>query len=390
MSSGIPIVNIIGTTDETGYFDFPNPSPLPISSSAVLAPVLELDPLNGVNTFDLILISRHILGLEPLNTPYKLISADANKSGTLTTFDVVELRKLILGTYTELPNNNSWRFVDKTQVFADPQNPFAETIRETINIAQALANWQSMDFIGCKIGDVDDTATPNFQGGTEDRNFDLKVMTLQNRHVQPGETVTLHFETPEDVSGLQMTLAAKGLRLDKIIPANNCSKDNFGLFSSVGDENVLPAFTSVFENGAAGFDAVFTAIQDGELRNMLEINSDITKAMAFDAAGRRYDIALRFEETNETSDQPVFLQNNPNPWSNETRLTFYLPEAGAATITVTGQNGQAVLQQSGRFSEGYHQVRFEESQFPASGIYYVRLQSGSFSEVRKMMLYKNN
>jgi hypothetical protein len=93
---------------------------LPFGSDYTVTPTMELDPLNGVNTYDLILISRHILGLEPLNTAYKLIAADANKSGTVTTFDVVELRKLILGTYTELPNNSSWRFVDKTQVFVSP------------------------------------------------------------------------------------------------------------------------------------------------------------------------------------------------------------------------------------------------------------------------------
>ena len=34
-------------------------------------------------------------------------------SGSLTTFDVVELRKLILGIYQSLPSANSWRFIDK-------------------------------------------------------------------------------------------------------------------------------------------------------------------------------------------------------------------------------------------------------------------------------------
>lgn len=385
---GLPSVFLSAITDSMGYFKIDNS--LPFSSNATLSPILDLDPLNGVNTFDLILISRHILGLEPLNTPYKLISADANKSGTLTTFDVVELRKLILGTYTKLPNNKSWRFVDKQQTFWNPMNPFAEVIKENIKISEALANNLAFDFIGCKIGDVDETAIPNFQGGTEDRNYDLKVLTLQNRRVQSGETFTVHIATPEDASGLQMTFATKGLQLDKIIPSNNCSKDNFGLFSSIGNMKALPAFTAAFENGAAGFDAVFKAIADGDLKDMLEINSDITRAMAFDAAGRRYDVALRFEDENETSDQPVFFQNNPNPWSNETRLAFYLPEAGTATITVTGQNGQSVIQQNGNYAAGYHQVRFEKSQFAASGIYYVRMQTGSFSEVRKMMFYKNN
>jgi len=34
----------------------------------------------------------------------------------------VEIRKLILGLYTDLPNNKSWRFVDHAFVFPNPNN----------------------------------------------------------------------------------------------------------------------------------------------------------------------------------------------------------------------------------------------------------------------------
>jgi hypothetical protein len=89
------------------------PNAVPFLGDYTVTPTKDNDPLNGVSTFDLVLINKHILGLEPLNTPYKMIAADANNSRSITTFDIVELRKLILGIYTELPNNTSWRFVDK-------------------------------------------------------------------------------------------------------------------------------------------------------------------------------------------------------------------------------------------------------------------------------------
>ena len=43
---------------------------------------------SAVTTFDLVLISRHILGLEALDSPYKMIAADVNMSGTISTSDV--------------------------------------------------------------------------------------------------------------------------------------------------------------------------------------------------------------------------------------------------------------------------------------------------------------
>src|SRR5690606_38908605 len=85
-------------TDSVGLYKITGLPFLPSNYS--ILPVKDDNPLNGVTTFDLVLISKHILGSEPLNSPYKMIAADANKSGSITTFDIVEFRKLILGIYT--------------------------------------------------------------------------------------------------------------------------------------------------------------------------------------------------------------------------------------------------------------------------------------------------
>ncbi|MBK8627510.1 MAG: hypothetical protein IPN86_18665, partial [Saprospiraceae bacterium] len=55
------------------------------------------DDINGVSTLDLVIIQRHILGLQAMNSPYKLIAADANNDGKVTASDLTEIRKLILG-----------------------------------------------------------------------------------------------------------------------------------------------------------------------------------------------------------------------------------------------------------------------------------------------------
>jgi hypothetical protein len=67
--------------------------------------------VSGLDVMDLICISRHILGLDTLDG-YKLLAADANKSNTVTTFDIVTFRKLILGSDTALSAYASpWRFI---------------------------------------------------------------------------------------------------------------------------------------------------------------------------------------------------------------------------------------------------------------------------------------
>lgn len=77
---------------------------LPSGGDYSIAPVLDEGAANGVTTYDMVLIQRHILGVGPLPSPYKIIAADANKSGTVTTLDLVAIRKVILVLVDNFPN----------------------------------------------------------------------------------------------------------------------------------------------------------------------------------------------------------------------------------------------------------------------------------------------
>ncbi|MCB0664126.1 MAG: hypothetical protein KDC24_15380, partial [Saprospiraceae bacterium] len=50
----------------------------------------------GVSTLDLVLISKHILNVQYLDSPYKILAADVNNSNSVTTLDLVGIRKLVL------------------------------------------------------------------------------------------------------------------------------------------------------------------------------------------------------------------------------------------------------------------------------------------------------
>ncbi|RMD75866.1 MAG: hypothetical protein D6818_01100, partial [Bacteroidetes bacterium] len=87
-----------------------------------------VNPLNGVTTYDLVLIAKHILHVVPFDNPWAYIAADANGSGTVTTADMVAIRKLILHFTPEFPNGvPSWRFFPANIVFLDPDNPWGGT-----------------------------------------------------------------------------------------------------------------------------------------------------------------------------------------------------------------------------------------------------------------------
>ena len=143
-------------SDDNGYYAFYG---LPAGGDFSIFPRKNVAPLNGVTTYDLVLIRRHILAIQPLDSPYKIIAADANKSNSVTTSDLVAIQKLILNIDTGFPNNESWRFVDAAFVFPNPLNPHQTPFPE-VKSFNNLFDSRKVDFIGIKTGDVNGSANP--------------------------------------------------------------------------------------------------------------------------------------------------------------------------------------------------------------------------------------
>jgi serine protease len=89
--------------------------------------------------------------------------------------------------------------------------------------------------------------------------------------------------------------------------------------------------------------------------------------------------------------QPASLslsQNYPNPFNSATVLIYDLPQTCPVTICIHNLLGQRVdilyegVQQAGR-----HSITWDASDFP-SGIYFARLQTGSYAESLKLVLLK--
>ncbi|MDX1410043.1 MAG: hypothetical protein R3330_17960, partial [Saprospiraceae bacterium] len=142
------------TTGRDGYYGFSN---LITGESYTISPALDRDPLNGVSTFDLVLMHKHILGIDRLDSPYKIIAADINNSGSVSALDIVEARKLILGLYETFPDNESWRFVPADYNFSNPDQPFGFPEQLELDLTGDV----QADFVGVKVGDVNESNVPH-------------------------------------------------------------------------------------------------------------------------------------------------------------------------------------------------------------------------------------
>ncbi len=81
-------------------------------------------------------------------------------------------------------------------------------------------------------------------------------------------------------------------------------------------------------------------------------------------------------------------QNYPNPFNPTTTIHFALPRRSHVSLSVFNTLGQQIAQLvNGEEQAGYHEVKFVGSGL-ADGVYFYRLQGGSFIQTRKLLLIR--
>jgi hypothetical protein len=81
-------------------------------------------------------------------------------------------------------------------------------------------------------------------------------------------------------------------------------------------------------------------------------------------------------------------QNYPNPFNPNTVISYSLPSGSILKLTVYNALGQIVkVLDKGFKNAGNYSVTFNASNIP-SGIYFYKLESGQFTQVKKMILIK--
>lgn len=99
-----------------------------------------------------------------------------------------------------------------------------------------------------------------------------------------------------------------------------------------------------------------------------------------DGNGTMYDASL--------PEQFSLLQNRPNPFNPVTTIEFALPEATYVRLDVYNITGQRVnTLVDGMMEAGQHSVSWDGGTM-ASGIYFYKIQAGTQTETRKMILMK--
>ena len=149
-----------GITDSVGKFSF---SPIPYGSSFEVSVAKTDTPLNGLSVSDVVKLQKHILNVELLSSPFQWIAADVNASRSISTMDLIQIRKVILGVEVEFKSVPPWIFVPAEYEFSGSAGPFSGSVQipQAIQVQNFVKDVLDLDFIGVKAGDVNNSANPN-------------------------------------------------------------------------------------------------------------------------------------------------------------------------------------------------------------------------------------
>ena len=370
-------------SDAQGRYDF---GEMETGGSYNIIPVKDINPLEGVSTLDLILIQRHVLGLEKLDSPYKLIAADINNDGKISAADIIQLRKLLLGIFDRFPENTSWQMVDKGYSFPIPEDPFITPYPEQYHIT-ALNSSMKVDFVGVKTGDVNGSYTSNATNNLSELRKGNQYLLAINDAFVGNESLEIPVFAAHDarVTGLQIALSLSGISDLKIISGALNIEDIHYHFSN--GYLLISWHNSAAVNINEG-DMLFTIHLDnqnaGKLSEIIKLDKAVRNPEWYtnEFEIRNADIAWgNFSITEEGFE---VMGNTPNPWNNETFINFYIPAEGQVRIKLRDMTGKLVLDRKQVFGKGKHHFTIQSSDIPVSGLLIYELQFKD--EVRTMKM----
>ncbi len=135
------------------------------------------------------------------------------------------------------------------------------------------------------------------------------------------------------------------------------------------------------------FTMTFVATQSGIINNMIHLTSKVTTAEAYTGANlETREVILTKRGSVEIEYTNALMQNEPNPFIDETTIGFELAEAGQATITILDVAGRVLKTIDTDGTRGYNEVKLSATDFGVTGVLYYQIESGEFTATRKMII----
>jgi hypothetical protein len=384
------------TTDVRGYFYLRN---VPEFADYRISGHKTNNVLNGVSTFDLLKIQRHILGITPLPNQYKMIAADIDKSGSINALDLIDLKKVILGINSQFTNNESWRFIPSNMDLSAYTNFLSMPELNQYTLENLRLDHSRLDFIGIKIGDINGNATVNLNGVDERSNNPSAHLVVPSTELISGQEyqIPVYLDGSSTTFGLQGELALNSAfgKILEIIPNTlyPLTKDQFVI--NVGNKQSVRFSIAQGKSWPVSseiplFYIKVKALQNSNLDEILSMDEQFLQGQFYTNSENILKLDLDFRNNGKsTNGNSVILgQNSPNPFSESTEIPFYLPKGDNINFAIYNTNGAVLYNLDGYYPMGWHTIQLPSLDLKANTVLFYSLKCGDFLDQKKMIFMK--
>ncbi len=376
-------------TNQKGGFSMTN---LSQKNTYTFTPTKNTELLNGVTTLDILLINRHILGTDKFLNPSQIIAADVNKSGNITTLDMLELRKAILRKTTNFTNNNSWRFIKKDYIFDPNLDPLSLNFPEKVIVSNVNDTLVSVDFMGVKIGDVNNSAVPNSQLASSSISRSTNDIYFISEKVIEGQQIEIpvFLDKMMNINGIQLGFTFDNFEFQSlrypVLSFLDFNNNNYFF-----DKNRLRiSWDNVsgmqLEGNIPLFYIVGKVKKTMDSKDLMQLENDFEQEI-YDGSNAT-KIQLSALESNTNNMLFNLYQNRPNPFSDNTIIEYSIAENDQVIFSVFDINSKKIFSKNEYQLKGKHQIQLDNKIFQNSGIYYYQIETTSNTATRKMIFSK--
>ncbi len=348
----------------------------------------EINKTNGVSIADALLIQAHLLGKTILNSPYKLIAADVDGSGSVTTLDILYLKRFLLGIDTTFKGNRLWTFVDSSYVFPNPASPFP--YKDSIRITSLKKSVAPCSFIGIKLGDVNEDYNSSLFGT---KSIHTNPLTLSfNQSATDGNTIRIpvHVRNFNNLTGMQYTIEYDANTLDFTGIENNVLGVEYATNHSIdGKIPVLWMNTGGVGKTLSDSAVVMTLVfnRKGNTSNEpISISSSLLAAEAWDALMNKVAI----EKTSVNTIYTTSIENfsvSPNPTNGSVQVKWQSTASKQITLQLYNNTGKLVGQYATNSStNGNSTINLQQKTNLPAGVYYLKAVGLTNNSVKQIII----
>ena len=249
------------------------------------------------------------------------------------------------------------------------------------------------DFVAVKIGDVNGNATTS---NAQDEDIEARTanslgFVIDEKSVEKSEIVTIPVRATQDaeVYGYQTTMIMDGAEYVSIeAGALDITSTNIAIH---GKGRMTMSYAGIEMKTVKAGEVLFTltikATKAKTTETMFALSNEITRSESYLGNDMEVGKLILNTRTKTAEDAIILMQNEPNPWKAETKISYYMPNAGKVRLTIYDVTGKEVSTREIEAVKGQNQERYTKGQIGASsGVYYYKLESGAYTATKKMIL----